>query len=392
MAACLALLPFELSKIIFDQVDRKDIHNLRLTCSSLRYTTIHHFRLAFAHRTTDLSPRSLLSLITLCENQDLGSAIKQLTIVAAYHDPAWLKTVSQRSDGPHTLEEADRAAPCDSLPELRIRVADIAEAAANKSDLRLLTTALQKANNLGTITLESGVYQGSEVRLPASQSGGTWHEVWKRALHVFSVTMTALARSKLALEELHIYGGYWGCGVPAYDIHRLIPDLITKGLGEVLVNLRVLTLSYSTPLLDEGRFNAEYLDNVEQPTYPSRNTGSKTSLPSLDFAQRNYLGPASFLALCPNLEDLLISLYKLQPLEFCSREDASASDEEYEDVSDHNAQAVQMPKLLRCKISDQSTRQHALLQVLKDSDDLETLDSRFVALVEACNWGPVLDH
>ena len=376
MAACLALLPFELSKIIFDQVDRKDIESLRLTCSLLRSTTLFHFRLAFAHRTMDLSPRSLLSLITLCENQDLGSAIKQLTIVAAYHDTAWLKAVSPRSDEPHTLGEADKAAPCESLLELRMRVAEITEAAANQSDLRLLTTVLQKASNLRTITLESGFYQGSEVRLPASQSGGAWHEVWKRALHVFSVTMIALARSRLPLDELYIYGGYWGCGVPAYDIHRLMPGLITKGLGEVLVNLRVLSLSYSNPPLDEGLLE----------------TGSKNLLSSLAFAQRTYLGPASFLALCPNLEDLIITLYNMHLPKSCSREVVSTSDEEYEDESDYNFQTFQMPKLLRCKISGQGSRQHALLQVLKDSSDLETLDSRFVALIEACKLGPVLDH
>ena len=391
MSACLSLLPFELSKIIFDQVDRKDLRNLRLTCSSLRLTTLHHFRLAFTHRTTDLSPRSLLSLIALCENQDLGSAVEKLTIVAAYHDPAWLETVSQRSDGSYTPEEADRAAPCDCLPQLRIRVADIAEAAASQPDLRLLTTALQRASNLRTITLESGFYQGPEIRLPASQACGAWHEVWKRALHVFSVTMTALAQSRLALDELHVYGGYWGCGVPAYDIYRLLPDLITKGLGEVLVNLRVLTLSYSTPSLDEGLFDTERFDNEENPTFPFRDPGSNHFLPSLAFAQRNYLGPASFLALCPNLEDLVISLYNMDPPESCSPEEVSASDAEYEDVSDHNAQAVQMPKLLRCKISGQRIGQHALLQVLRDSSDLETLDPRFVALVKARSWGPVLD-
>ena len=390
MPACLALLPFELSKIISDQVDREDIHRLRLTCSSLRSTTLHHFRQAFAHRTTDLSPSSLLSLIKICENEDLGSAIKQLTIVAAYRDPAWLETGSPRSNGPHAAEEEDRAAPCINSP-LRIRATDITEAAASQSDLRLLTTALQRASNLRTITLESGVYQGPEVRLPVSQSGGAWHEVWKRAFHVFSVTMMALARSRSHLDELHIYGGYWGCGVPAYDIYRLMPNLITKGLGEVLVNLRVLTLSYSTPLLDGGLFDTEQFDVEKYLTSPFRNTGSNTFLPSLAFAQRNYLGPASFLALCPNLEDLVISLYYRHPLGSFSREDASVSDEEYEEVSEHNAQAIQMPKLLSCKISDQRIRQHALLQFLRDSPELKTLDSRFVALVEACRWGTFLD-
>ena len=391
MPACLALLPFELSKIIFDQIDREDIHSLRLTCSLLRSTTLHHFRLAFAHRTTDLSPRSLLSLITLCENEDLGSAVEKLTIVAAYYDPAWIEKVSQRSDRPYTLEEADEATPCDSLLELRIRLAESTEAASNQSDLRLLTTALQKASNLRTIALESGVYQGPEVRLPASQSCGAWHEVWKRALHVFSITMMALAQSRLPLDELHIYGGYWGCGVPAYDIYQLMPGLITKGLGGVLVNLRVLTLSYSTPHLNEGAFDTEYFDNEENPKFPFRDTNSNNFLPSLAFAQRNYLGPASFLALCPNLEDLVLSLYHTHPPDSYSPEDVSASDEEYEDVSDHNAQAIQMPKMLRCKISGQRIRQHALLQVLRDSPELETLDSRFVALVEARSWGPLLD-
>ena len=375
MPACLNLLPFELSKIIFDQVDSKDIKSLRLTCSSLRASTIHNFRLAFAHITTDLSPRSLRSLIILCENQDIGSSIERLTIVAAYHDPAWLKSASQSSDESYPPHEADKAAPCDTLLELRKRIADISEAAANQSDLTLLTTVLQEASNLRAITLDSGVYQGPEIRLPASQSGGAWHEVWKRALHVFSVTMTALAQSRLPLDELHIYGGYWGCGVPAYDIYRLMPNLITKGLGQVLVNLRILTLSYSTQLSDEG-----VLD-----------TGSNNLPPSAAFAQRNYLGPASFLALCPNLEDLFISLYKLQLPESCSRKGVSA-DYRGESVFDHNAQAIQMPKLLRCKTSDEKIRQHTLLQVLKNNSQLETLDSRFVALVKACNWGPILDQ
>ena len=385
MSARLTSLPFELNKIIFDQLDRKDIDSLRLTCSSLRTTTLHHFRLAFAHRTMDLSPRSLLVLIILCQNEDLGSAIKKLTIVAAYYDPAWLETVSQRSDESRIPEEVDRAATRDSLLELRIRVADIADAAATQSDLRLLTTALQKASNLRTITLESGLYQDPKVRLPVSQFCAAWAEVWKRALHVFTVTMTALAQSRLPLDELHIYGGYWGCGVPTYDIYRLMPDLIIKGLREVLVNVRVLTLSYSTPLSDERFFDTEHFNYEEYPRFPLQNAGSNDMLVSLASDKGSYLGPASFLALCPNLEDLVISLYKPRPQEWCSQEDVSEHYRRYENVFDHIAQSVQMPKLLRCKISGQRIRQHALLQLLRDSPQLKTLELRFVTLVEAGN-------
>ena len=312
--------------------------------------------------------------------------------MAAYHDPAFLETVSQRSDEPCRPEIADRAAARDRLLELQIRIANIADAAANQSDIGLLTTALQKASNLRTITLESGVYRGPEVRLPASQSCGSWHEIWKRALHVFTVTMKALAQSRLPLDELHIYGGYWGCGVPAYDIFRLMPDLITKGLGEVLVNVRVLTLTYSTLLFDERLFDTKYFDSEEHPRFPLRNTGSNDVLLSLASARGHYLGPASFLALCPNLESLVVSLDELRPPEWCSREDVPAYYGGYEKVFDHIAQAVQMPKLLKCKINGQRIRQNALLQLLRDSPQLKTLKLRFVTLVEADSWGTIFDH
>lgn len=240
MPSGLTSLPAELSKIIIDQVDCKDINSLQLTCSRLRSITLYRFRLAFTRKTTDLSSKSFRALVAICEHEDFSSAVQSLTIVAAYYDTAFLQNVL---DTKHPYQEYDeetgpveiqnqRFCTSEELETvatqqnwLKRGKADQAALAESQSDLKFLTTALQKSRNLRTITLESGLYQYPRVRLAASESRGVWTEVWKRALHVYSVTMTALVHSKVPIEELHLYGGKWGCSVPAYDIYRLMPDL-----------------------------------------------------------------------------------------------------------------------------------------------------------------------
>ncbi|CAD6575367.1 MAG: hypothetical protein ASARMPREDX12_007240 [Alectoria sarmentosa] len=200
------------------------------------------------------------------------------------------------------------------------RKADQVKVVASKSDLMQLTAILQKAGNLQAITLEAGLYQYTENRVAASQSRDSWADVWKQALRVYSVTMIALAQSKLRIEELHIYGGKWGCSVPAYDMHRLMPDLLAKGLKEVLVKLRVLSLSYVTRLLEAERpFGVKGFQG-----YPRQIEESSTKLVSLATDERNYLGPAYFLSLCPNLQELDIGYYALRVPEWCSSTDFSA--------------------------------------------------------------------
>lgn len=403
MPSSFTSLPVELSTIIIDEVDSRDISSLRLTCSRLRSTTLYRFRQAFTHRTTNMSSKSLQALTAICEHEDLGPAIRSLTIVAACYDTTFLQKVLdtkrpykkyneehgpvvRENHKPCTREELNTVATQHNL--LIRRKADQAKVAASKSDLMQLTATLQTASNLRTITLEAGLYHYPEIRVAASQSRGAWAEVWKRALHVYSVTMTALAQSKLRIEELHIYGGKRGCSVPAYDMHRLMPDLLAKGLKEVLVQLRVLSLNYATRLLEAERpFGVKGFQG-----YPRRIEESNTKLVSLATDKRNYLGPAYFLSLCPNLQELDIGYYALRVPEWCSSGDFSAYWGGYENVFDQFTNSVRLPKLLKCKIRGQSIRQHALLQLLKDSSRLETLELRFVTLVEGGSWGTIFDQ
>ena len=378
MPCTLTSLPVELSTIIVDQVDSRDISSLRLTCSRLRSTTLYRFRQAFTHRTTNLSSKSLRALTAVCEHEDLGPAVRSLTVVAAYYDTTFLQKVLDtkrpykkynEEHGP-VIRETHKLCTRKELNTVATqhntlirRQADQAKVATSKSDLIQLTAIMQKASNLRTITLEAGLYQYPEVRVAASQSRGAWADVWKQALRVYSVTMTALAQSKLRIEELHIYGGEWGCSVPAYDMHRLMPDLLAKGLKEVLVQSRVLSLNYATRLLEAERpFGVKGFQG-----YPRRIEESNTKLVSLAPDKRNYLGPAYFLSLCPNLQELDIGYYALRIPEWCSSRDFSAYWGGYENAFDQITRSVRLPKLLKCKIRGQSIRQHALLQLLKDS-------------------------
>lgn len=403
MPSRLASLPVELSKVIIDQVDCKDISSLRLTCSWLRSTALYRFRQAFTQISTNLSSESLRALVAICEHEDLGSAVQSLTIIATYYDTAFLQKVLDTRRpyteynewyGPQICESHKFCTP-EELAKvaaqhkwLECRKADQASLVASQSDLMMLTTALQKARNLRTMTLESGLYQYPEVRLTVSHSRGAWVEVWKRALHVYSVTMTALAQSKLPITELHLYGGHWGCSVPAFDMHRLMPDLIAKGLKETLVNLKVLSLNYATRLLEAER----PLGVQDFQGFPRRVTQSSEVLKSLATDGRNYLGPAYLLALCPNLQELDIVHYKLRAPEWCSPADSAVYGGGYETTFDHIAQIVRLPKLLRCKIRGPNVRQHALLQFLKDTPQLVTLEMRFVSLAEGGSWATIFDH
>ncbi|MCJ1457299.1 hypothetical protein MMC28_007666 [Mycoblastus sanguinarius] len=212
---------------------------------------------------------------------------------------------------------------------LKSRKADQTKIAASQSDLMFLSTAFRKSSKLRTISLEAVLYQHPEIPIAADKARSLWVQVWKRALHVYLVTMTAIAQSQLAIEQLHIYSWPWGCSVPAYDIHISMPTLKAKGLQKSLNNLRVLSLNYATRLIDP-----------DQPVGP------------LALDKKNFLGPAHFLSLCLEIEELDLKHYNLLPPKSSSWADRGLYWSNYENVFDHIAQAVRLPNLSDARYED----------------------------------------
>lgn len=403
MLTGLATLPVELSQSVFDQLDDRAIWALRLASTSLQIATIHHFRKAFAHRTTDLSINSLQTLVDICEHRHLSSAVQNLTIVATYYDTAYLQKVldtglpykvyndefgpiiHEGHDPCSEVELAETAAHVDLLEQRKI---DQASSALSQSDLMLLTTVLRGASNLRTLKLESGLFRHPETRLAVSEARNAWPQVWKRATDVYQVTMTAIAQSGTSIEELYIYGGQWGCSVPGYDVHASISYLRGNGIEAVLANLRILSLSCTTRLIEPVR----PFGDQEVPSYHSRLKESNQRLVALATDSRNYLGPAHLLALCHNLEELELVHYRLRAPDWCSHEDFSAYYAGYEKVFNHIAQIVRLPRLLKCTIRGHTFDQYAILQFLKNSPLLKHLELRFVNFTGPGTWRSVFEQ
>lgn len=308
-------LPFELSKTIIDYLDTLDIANLRLTCSSLRSTTLYRFSAAFAHRKTDLSSSSLRTLVTICENENLRSVIRSLTIVAVYFDAEFLQRVIDRKksytrnsyrqynevsdnrfnnemsdDGESDYEEAgsgdsyieepgliirgnhstctneELAETTKQLDSLIIRKADQVQMAGSQSDILLLTTAMKNMKNLRAVFLVWGVYRCTETRIASSVSRSVFGQIWRRASHVDVVTISAIVHANLLIEELYFYGGQWGNNVPPGPAYGYFHRHYSLRLEKAFSHLRLLSLTYKTQIIEsEQPHNGQgYLSSPHQ--------------------------------------------------------------------------------------------------------------------------------
>ncbi|CEJ61870.1 hypothetical protein PMG11_10386 [Penicillium brasilianum] len=71
-------------------------------------------------------------------------------------------------------------------------------------------------------------------------------QLWADASRVYRLTMTALARSGVAIPDLRIYCNTTGCSVPSYDVTVGLPTLLHAGLANSCANVKTLALSFST--------------------------------------------------------------------------------------------------------------------------------------------------
>ncbi len=339
--------------------------------------------------------------MSICDHRYLASAVQSLTIVATYYDTEFLREVldtkhpyKEYAFGPvisvgDPCSEAELAETAANVDILEQRKGDQVNAARSGSDLVVLTAVLRKASNLRKVTLEAGMYRHPETRLAVSKARNLWPRVWEKATHVYLITMLAIAQSRPAIEELHVYGGRWGCSVLGYDVHASVPLLKTRGIETALANLRILSMNCTTRLLDAIRPCSGRTVSMHP---PSSLTESDQQFVSSAVDNEMYSGPARLLTLCPNLEELELIHYQVHCPSWCPHGGTLDYEAGYEKVFAQIAQAVQLPRLLKCKLRGQAFSEYAIIRFLKNSPLLKHLELRLVNLKGLGAWCNIFEQ
>jgi hypothetical protein len=334
-------------------------------------------------------------LIDAISHEEFGSAIQDLTIVAATYDPAYLKDLMDKDihhapsqfyqrtmpqHGPNvpdlTPEQLAQAKweynlfsqsaaeqPSVKALERQLNSSSTSNEASDTNPvedekaslaLTMLTIAFSQLGRLRTLSLEAAVYKMAAMRLPAYKCT-EWPQMWKKASSVFSAVMTTIAESQMQVQRLNIYGGQWGCSVPTFLVDDLVNKLRDQGLKEAFGGLKALALCISLKV----NYDEPYLDQA--------------------LTESDYKGLSAFLSLCPDLRDLDVHVYKLR----YQWEDERI----FTEVSDN----LEFSSLNRCTLRGLQLHQGDLMTFLRNSPNLQTLEFRKLSLQES-SWPPVFDY
>ena len=408
LASSLCRLPSELFEIVQEYLGDGEISCLRVTCKNLRDRTHHRFRSRFTCIQTDLSTNSLQRLIDISGHEQFGSAVKMVTVVAVLYDTAYLQglldreppshlipsynppgerirrrsgvSIQQRSasetpeisgrkdlteseiaqarweqsllsqleneqHGPKVREVRTVCGHCHP-PVGRTDVAEEEEEEEEKTRLcrTMLTVAFCQLGRLQSLILEAAVYKVAAVRLAAYTCTDP-DFMWKKASYVFREVMTAIAESRLTVDQLSIYGGPWGCSVSSDILHESVNCWRDQKCEKVLDAVKALALCVSEPTRI-----------VAQGTH-------------------HFSSIAGFLALCPNVEELEIHKYRI-----------TSCDSGFQDFFEAVTKEVRFSGLLTCTLKGLQLREIDLIHFLQDSTRLANLKLRDVTLKKPGSW------
>lgn len=407
-ASSLCQLPPELFQFVLEYLGDAEISWLRLTCKNLRDRTHHRFRSRFACRQTDLSAISLQRLIDISSHEQFGSAVETVTVVAVLYDALYLHGLmdyappspsetsynpSERRSrripgdrrGPGILGiqeltasevaqvrweqsllsqlEAEQHGP--KVREVRtgyvnryrpVRPNDVAEEEEKSRLCRtMLTIAFCQLGRLQSLILEAAVYKVAAVRLAAYKCTDS-NVMWEKASYVFHEVMTAMAESRMTVEQLSIYSGPRGCSVSSDMIHEVVSLWKDQDREKALAAVKVLALCVSDP---------------------TRITGPEI---------HHYSSIAGFLALCRNVEELEIHVYRMERLS-----------SKFEDVFEAVTKEVRFPSLLTCTLKGLQLRATDLIQFLQNNSKLANLKLQYITLkhdmtLNEGNWNDIFSY
>lgn len=361
-------LPSLVTEDIIQYLDLDTTKKLRLSCKALSEQCIGpHFKSFYRQQTTDLTEESLQSLYALASHPTLGPAVKDLTILAVVTDYSELEEVlSSGMQRKVTSLGAIQSVSCreSTEDELFMVHADLKWLQARQEELQLpeilvtesLASILGLFGALDSISLDTGIVLGRDNTEPYSSE--KFDEVWTRAKTVYSLTMTAVARSGVTVDTLSIYRDTLRCSIQTCRITahtaNLDPADRLSFAGKSVKNL-ALSISPEIP---------EDFDMVAL-------TG------------QSGCGIASLLELMPNLETLNLQMYR-------SGKGKTVNPDEREALEEFT-QAVHLPSLQQCSWHGINFTEETMLQFLKSYPQITHLTLGNVHIT-AGSWTPILEH
>lgn len=356
-------LPTELFENVAGYLEDEQVSCLRLTCKRLQVKVHRRFRPRFSDRRTDLSTNSLQRLIDISNHPDLGTAVRNLSIIAVTYDTKYLSDLIQRSKRQHELAvnlDLTDEGLAQAEWEHSVLIQRQSEQASSEDpdlDLMMITIAFAQLQSLERLTLETAVYKMADKRLQVYTCTNEF-QPWRRALYVYELVMSALAQSQLAMQQFNVFGGHWCGSVPTANLTGSLTQLRSNALRHTFRGLNKLSLCISPQALPQA------------------------SIASVSFTifQEDYAGTARLLQLCPEMIELELYIYQLH---------GSVMDSDH--LLQHISTSVQLPRLSSCTLKGMRLREDTMIQFLHTFPSIQTLDICNVCLVHG-SWRKILDY
>ncbi|KAI9927231.1 hypothetical protein ASPWEDRAFT_122152 [Aspergillus wentii DTO 134E9] len=314
-------LPSIALDIILDHLDLDSIKSLRLTNKTVSRQCIGpRFKSFFKKQTTDLTKGSLQSLSDLASHPAFGPAVKDLTITAVICDLSVLQEIVRSKEkrqsqqqgvfSMSTIRKCSQAELEQAQSDLDwLQNEDKQRSIPAETAIQSLTSIFRHRKSFDSIDLDATVLQGPNERVTTSES--EWNANWMRASQVYAITMSAIARSNIAVDTLTIFRCTPRCSVASCDItsHMATPDMQASSA----LSIREFALSLSTKVeTDFHRFmqEASQTENDRPALHASgrRRQFLNAAEDPQAVSEDNFPGAARLLKLMPKLEALDLHL------------------------------------------------------------------------------------
>ncbi|EME81655.1 uncharacterized protein MYCFIDRAFT_32340 [Pseudocercospora fijiensis CIRAD86] len=359
----LTQIPNELFEHICTLLCLPDLCSLRLVSRlAAAKATQDHFKSFYKQKHVDLTRESLEQFLRQTQSDSLVCLVEDLILVGQK-----APTVKQLGDEFMMEEE---------LEILRQRKAESDSLRKSGRDVKLLAQSLEnlaksrKYGPLPSLRLEVVVYRDTAYKRLEPIGGGSWKMIWAEAASTLKTAMSALARSRLAVQQLHVFTDLQRCSVASNEI---LPAIDANAR---LDKLSKLAISVSSRIIDEtdrdmNRTGDRY-DVVDWSTRPQERDIEVLKQEASD--ENNFSGLPRLLALCSNLEELHVHQYSL------TYHVLQRSDLHLESYLELVVAMIPFPKLTKLRLQGGTAREQDLVSLVQQQGALQDLAMESIAL------------
>lgn len=401
MASLLHTLPPCLIVELCDFLDVSSLGLLRLTSKSLKILFDAPFLRLCHGLPIDLSKVGLRLLRNLAAASSLESGIRDLTLTCVLYEcphphrpgpyqclpsahhlslPRWKNRAKVQSK---RLRRLDFSAEADKLWMERRRTEQ--QKFSGEDMCVMLAAVLGELRGLKTITLTARVIgpDRRNYRLPEDVEHLHWRELQAHAIQAYRIVMSAIARSQVSIEGLHIYRGVKLCGVPTNEVGIPLDRLEAEGFAVVAQRYLKSFSIRLTSVVDPIRETDTTADDTEfyEPFDISHGRILDHNDRQLIERECDPAGLARLLRLMPNLDSLDLHLFT----RIRERPDETAS---YRAFLQPIIQDLRFPHLKDLALAGFWATEESMRRIIQDHPSLRALTIRHFHLTDG-SWEPI---